>query len=84
MTNEERIRKWREKRSGEIDTDAGFAPAEKSRFAPRSERPMDPASSSDGLDDARNQILVRRRNRWQLFMRRVGLFLALPLLIVFL
>jgi len=84
MTNEERIRKWREKRSGEIDTDAGFAPAEKSRFAPRSERPMDPASSSDGLDDARNQILVRRRNRWQLFMRRIGLFLALPLLIVFL
>jgi capsular polysaccharide transport system permease protein len=86
MNNDERIRKWRESRGDEFDPAAEFAPAEKARFAaPRAERPA-PSSSypSDGVEDARNQILMRRRARWHLFLRRIGLFLALPALIVLL
>jgi len=84
MDNDERIRKWREKRGEQALDEPVFPTPGSPRIAPRSERPLDPASSSDGLDEARNQILVRRRERWRLFMRRIGLFLALPLLIVFL
>ena len=84
MDNDERIRKWREKRDEQALDEPVFATPGSPRIAPRGERPLDPAPPSDGLDEARNQILVRRRNRWRLFMRRIGLFLALPLLIVFL
>jgi len=84
MDNDERIRKWREKRGEQALDEPVFPTPGSPRIAPRSERPLDPASSSDGLDEARNQVLVRRRERWRLFMRRIGLFLALPLLIVFL
>src|SRR4029079_2797636 len=85
MTNEERIRKWQEKRAGEAQPEPAFGPGAP-RFAPRSERVAGPDTGgfADGLDDARSDILDRRRQRWRLFLRRFGLFVALPLLIVLL
>ena len=84
MDNDERIKQWREKRGEDGVAEQAYSPSETVRPTPRMDRPSAAAPSSDGLDQARNDILDRRRARWQLFMQRVGLFLGLPLLIVFL
>jgi capsular polysaccharide transport system permease protein len=61
-------------------------PGETVRLAPRGERPpgLDPLPQPDGIEDARTDILLRRRRRWRQFLGRFGLFVALPLLIVLL
>src|SRR5690242_12184180 len=87
MTNEERIRKWREKRGEGLGPDEVLGATEApQRVAPRAEnqaRP-DPFGQSPSLDQARRNILDRRRQRWYVFLKRFGLFVALPLFIVFL
>jgi len=85
MDNDERIKKWRESRGGAAVAEPAFAaPPETARLAPRAERFSEASSSSDGLEQTRIDILERRRGRWRMFLRRVGLFLGLPLLIVLL
>lgn len=92
MTNEERIRKWRQERSTRstgtalLDDDSfkDFDPAEVDRASSRL-----PASGLGGMGlalpdnlsiaDARLAILERRRLNWQKLLRRFALFVLVPL-----
>lgn len=86
MENEERIRKWREKRGEGAVAETALGATEPPRFAPRSERQArsDADGQSTGLEQVQRDILQRRRRRWHTFLKRIGLFVALPLFIVFL
>ena len=95
MTNEERIRKWRQEqgaRTALLDEDflADFDPGEWERPQPTARAPSaeDVGPRSPGLperleiEDARLAILQRRRDRWRLIVRRAAIFVGAPLIAV--
>lgn len=92
MDNEERIRKWREgraaggvKRPFAEDQPRKSAGAPDIQSAPRSdERARQPLPDDLDVEEARIAIVERRRANWRRIMRRVAIFVALPLLTVLL
>src|SRR3954451_25010656 len=90
MTNEERIQKWLQRSETDAPEELEHAPARAKRAPERAER-LDPEALSPArqlgggsLEQARLDILARRQKRWQRLLGRLGGFVALPLLIVFL
>lgn len=91
MTNEERIQKWLERSETAMPEELETALPRPARSAPERAERFDPDAFSPAsnvgeasLEQARLDILTRRRERWHRLLGRLALFGALPLLIVFL
>lgn len=80
--NEERIRNWQERRKlVEVDLDPAPQEPEPAKFVGRA---AGPSTAESRLDDARREILERRRRRWRGNLRSAALLVAAPLLAVLL
>lgn len=92
MDNDERIRKWRQERGAQIPDIKGSVVAEDADPAkePRADRRASidadgPSLPDDvALEEARLAIVERRRVRWGDILRRVVLFVGIPLLAILL
>jgi capsular polysaccharide transport system permease protein len=78
MSNEDRIRKWKEQRETR-SRDSGAPEIVRTEFVPSGRIP-----SSPGLEEARQAIRERRELRWRSAIRRLILFVAAPVLAVLL
>lgn len=91
MSNEERIRRWREQRlpdlsarlSDDVAEDAAPAALDRPDAKPRGKSGTAVARPHEiTLEEARAAIRYRRREQWRKILRRTGLYVGIPLLAV--
>ena len=91
MSNEERIRRWREQRlpdlsarlSDDVAEDAAPAALDRPDAKPRGKAGTAVARPHEiTLEEARAAIRYRRREQWRKILRRTGLYVGIPLLAV--
>ena len=92
MSNEERIRRWREQRlpdlsarlsDDDVAEDAAPAALDRPDAKPRGKAGTAVARPHEiTLEDARAAIRYRRREQWRKILRRTGLYVGIPLLAV--
>ena len=91
MSNEERIRRWREQRlpdisarlSDDVEDDASPAAFDRSDAKPRGKAGTPGVRPHEiTLEEARAAIRHRRREQWRRILRRTGLYVGIPLLAV--
>ena len=92
MSNEERIRRWREQRlpdlsarlsDDDVAEDAAPAALDRPDAKPRGKAGTAVARPHEiTLEEARAAIRYRRREQWRKILRRTGLYVGIPLLAV--